>query len=112
MPSGGIAACSKSRAPPATVRASSLQPSRRLVYSSLNRIMTIASDTDTRGFILATGQNIMAQKGFSAVGLNEILSAAGVPKGSFYHYFASKDAFGEAMLKGYFDGYLADMDEI
>ena len=74
--------------------------------------MTIASDTDTRGFILATGQNIMAQKGFSAVGLTEILSAAGVPKGSFYHYFASKDAFGEAMLKSYFDGYLADMDEM
>ena len=52
----------------------------------------------------------MAAKGFSAVGLNEILSSAGVPKGSFYHYFGSKDAFGEALLAAYFDDYLAEMD--
>lgn len=52
----------------------------------------------------------MAGKGFSAVGLNEILVAAGVPKGSFYHYFGSKDAFGEALLAKYFEDYLADMD--
>ena len=54
----------------------------------------------------------MGGKGFSAVGLNEILTAAGVPKGSFYHYFASKEAFGEAMLEAYFEDYLADMDRI
>ena len=53
----------------------------------------------------------MAGKGFSAVGLNEILVEAGVPKGSFYHYFGSKDAFGEAMLVAYFEDYLADLDE-
>lgn len=65
-----------------------------------------------RGSILETGQRIMAGKGFSAVGLSEILAGAGVPKGSFYHYFGSKDAFGEAMLAAYFKGYLADLDEI
>lgn len=52
----------------------------------------------------------MAAKGFSAVGLNEILASARVPKGSFYHYFGSKDAFGEAILKGYFEDYLAELD--
>ncbi len=72
---------------------------------------TTTSDTvDVRGNILATGQRIMAGKGFSAVGLNEILATAGVPKGSFYHYFGSKDAFGEALLEAYFEEYLADMD--
>jgi TetR/AcrR family transcriptional repressor of nem operon len=65
---------------------------------------------NVRDSILATGQRIMAGKGYSAVGLNEILSAAGVPKGSFYHYFGSKDAFGEAMLERYFDDYLAELD--
>ena len=65
-----------------------------------------------RGSILETGQRIMAGKGFSAVGLNEILAGAGVPKGSFYHYFGSKDAFGEAMLAAYFEDYLANLDEI
>lgn len=67
--------------------------------------------SDVRQSILETGQRIMAGKGFSAVGLNEVLTAAGVPKGSFYHYFGSKDAFGEAMLDRYFEDYLADLDE-
>lgn len=62
--------------------------------------------------ILETGQRIMAGKGFSAVGLNEILAEAGVPKGSFYHYFGSKDAFGEALLAAYFEDYLANLDNI
>ena len=71
-----------------------------------------AQQTDSRATILATGQRIMSQKGFSGVGLSEILTEAGVPKGSFYHYFASKDAFGEAMLATYFDAYHADMDAL
>lgn len=65
---------------------------------------------DVRESILANGQRIMAGKGFSAVGINEILTASGVPKGPFYHYFGSKDAFGEALLKSYFEDYLADLD--
>ena len=66
--------------------------------------------SDVRSHILATGQRIMAGKGYSAVGLNEILTTAGVPKGSFYHYFSSKDAYGEAMLERYFEDYLAELD--
>jgi TetR/AcrR family transcriptional repressor of nem operon len=54
----------------------------------------------------------MSGKGFSAVGLNEILTEAKVPKGSFYHYFASKDAFGEALLSHYFEDYLAEIDAV
>jgi TetR/AcrR family transcriptional repressor of nem operon len=54
----------------------------------------------------------MSGKGFSAVGLNEILTEAKVPKGSFYHYFDSKDAFGEALLSNYFEDYLADVDSV
>jgi TetR/AcrR family transcriptional repressor of nem operon len=68
--------------------------------------------SDVRDNILAVGQRIMSGKGFSAVGLNEILTEAKVPKGSFYHYFASKDAFGEALLSSYFEDYLADIDTV
>jgi len=67
--------------------------------------------SDVRQGIIDTGQRIMSAKGFSAVGLSEILSAAGVPKGSFYYYFGSKEAFGEAILESYFEGYLAEIDE-
>jgi len=68
--------------------------------------------SDVRDNILAVGQRIMSGKGFSAVGLNEILTAAKVPKGSFYHYFGSKDAFGEALLSNYFEEYLAELDGV
>ncbi|MFX5521805.1 TetR/AcrR family transcriptional regulator, partial [Acinetobacter baumannii] len=46
------------------------------------------------------------------VGLNEILQAAGVPKGSFYHYFGSKEAFGEALLESYFADYLTHLEQM
>ncbi|KKB61663.1 TetR family transcriptional regulator [Robbsia andropogonis] len=68
--------------------------------------------SDVRRKILETGRRIMAGKGYSGVGLNEILTASGVPKGSFYHWFASKDAFGEALLDHYFTDYLAEVDEL
>jgi len=71
---------------------------------------TSTETNDVRESILANGQRIIAGKGFSAVGINEILTASGVPKGSFYHYFGSKDAFGEALLESYFENYLADID--
>jgi len=65
---------------------------------------------NTRQHILETGQRIIVGKGFASVGLNEILTSAGVPKGSFYHYFESKEQYGQALLQEYFDRYLADLD--
>ncbi|WP_328611285.1 TetR/AcrR family transcriptional regulator [Amycolatopsis sp. NBC_00345] len=67
---------------------------------------------ETRQSLLGAARRIVAAKGYAAVGINEILAATGVPKGSFYHYFSSKDAFGEAMMKSYFDDYLTTMDGI
>ncbi|MES2546337.1 MAG: TetR/AcrR family transcriptional regulator [Pseudomonadota bacterium] len=66
--------------------------------------------TDTRQQIIDTAKSIMLGKGFAAVGLNEILTQANVPKGSFYHYFKSKEQFGDALLEDYLDGYLAHID--
>jgi TetR/AcrR family transcriptional repressor of nem operon len=66
----------------------------------------------TRQAILDTAQVIVGRKGFSAVGLNEILQAAEVPKGSFYHYFNSKDAFGVVLLDSYFDHYVKGMQQL
>ncbi|OAE13303.1 TetR family transcriptional regulator [Pseudomonas simiae] len=66
----------------------------------------------TRQAILDTAQLIVGRKGFSAVGLNEILQAADVPKGSFYHYFNSKDAFGVVLLDTYFDHYVKGIEQL
>lgn len=68
--------------------------------------------TGVRGHIIEVAQPLLLRKGFTAVGLTEVLAAARVPKGSFYHYFASKESFGEAVLDAYFAENLARMDAI
>ncbi|MFN3587623.1 MAG: TetR/AcrR family transcriptional regulator [Moraxellaceae bacterium] len=65
---------------------------------------------DTRDHLLATGEAVIRGKGFAAVGLAEILGEAGVPKGSFYHYFKSKEAFGAEMLARYFARYDSQLE--
>ena len=60
---------------------------------------------DNREKILAIGEGLILGRGFSAMGLTELLSTAEVPKGSFYHYFSSKEGFGVALLERYFDNY-------
>jgi AcrR family transcriptional regulator len=57
------------------------------------------SECDTREHILATGEQLCMHRGFTGMGLSELLKTAEVPKGSFYHYFRSKEAFGVACLK-------------
>ncbi len=50
--------------------------------------------SNTRDRIIETGAEIIHRKGFNHTGIQEILNAASVPKGSFYNYFKSKDDFG------------------
>lgn len=75
------------------------------------RPMNLRHD-NTRQHIIDIGYGIIAGKGFSSVGLNEILKTAGVPKGSFYHYFESKEQYGQALLEDYFANYLVGIDEL
>ncbi len=67
---------------------------------------------NTKEHLLETGRQILSCQGFGSVGLSTLLKAAGVPKGSFYHYFQSKEQFGEALLASYFNQYMAEMDAI
>ncbi|WP_417259469.1 TetR/AcrR family transcriptional regulator [Celeribacter sp.] len=60
---------------------------------------------NTKDHILATGRRLTALHGYTGVGLSELLKAAGVPKGSFYHYFASKEAYGCALLEAFVADY-------
>jgi TetR/AcrR family transcriptional repressor of nem operon len=48
---------------------------------------------DKRDLILAKGAQVMTRRGYHGTGVQEIVQAAGIPKGSFYHYFASKEDF-------------------
>lgn len=73
---------------------------------------TPAAPSDVRQHILDVARPLLLARGYTAVGLAEVLAAAKVPKGSFYHYFGSKDAFGVALLEDYFTSYLAYMDTL
>lgn len=53
----------------------------------------------TKERILEAAVGIVLEKGFNGVGINEILKAVNVPKGSFYHWFDSKEQFGVELLK-------------
>lgn len=54
--------------------------------------------TATRDKLLDTGAELIGSHGYNATGINAVLKASGVPKGSFYHYFASKEDFGLAVI--------------
>lgn len=56
---------------------------------------------ETRELLLRAGVAALTEKGFAATGLDDILGRVGVPKGSFYHYFDSKEALGTALIARY-----------
>jgi len=59
------------------------------------------SHHETRERLVRCGIELLTEKGFACTGIDEVLKKVGVPKGSFYHYFKSKDAFGRAVVDGY-----------
>jgi TetR/AcrR family transcriptional regulator, transcriptional repressor for nem operon len=54
---------------------------------------------DTRLALIKAGRRIIVEKGYNHAGIQEILLATGVPKGSFYHFFSSKEEFGLAIIE-------------
>ena len=58
-----------------------------------------------RDKIIATGVDMVAISGFNATGKESILKPAGVPKGSFYHHFGSKENFGIEVINLFAERY-------
>jgi len=71
------------------------------IEETLVRVMAMQLNKNTRERILEVGADIIHQKGFNHTGIQEILSAAHVPKGSFYNYFKSKEDFGLQVIAGF-----------
>lgn len=70
---------------------------------------------DTRAELIRSGLEQLTESGFASSGIDPILKKVGVPKGSFYHYFPSKEVFGLAVIESYanyfankLDAYLLD----
>lgn len=68
------------------------------------------SRENTRAALLDAGKQIFLEKGYNNAGIEAILQAAGVPKGSFYYYFESKEAFGLEVINRFAECIHADLD--
>lgn len=54
---------------------------------------------DKKTEIIEAGTQLITIHGFNGTGIEKILRQAGVPKGSFYHYFQNKEDFGMAVIE-------------
>jgi TetR/AcrR family transcriptional repressor of nem operon len=64
-------------------------------------ITRTATFNDTKERIFDASEGILLEQGFNGTGINDILKAVGIPKGSFYHWFPSKEQFGVELLQHY-----------
>jgi TetR/AcrR family transcriptional regulator, transcriptional repressor for nem operon len=69
------------------------------------------NELSTKEKLLQVGKAIFLEKGYNHTGLKEIVQAAGVPKGSFYHFFQSKEAFGLAVLDQHMQTFCPFLEE-
>lgn len=68
------------------------------------------SKEKTKAALLEAGKRIFLAKGYNNSGIEAILQEAGVPKGSFYYYFDSKEDFGLQVLNQFSDCYNSNID--
>jgi TetR/AcrR family transcriptional repressor of nem operon len=62
-----------------------------------------------RTALLEAGRQIIFEKGYNNTGIQEIVQAAEVPKGSFYYYFKSKEDFGLQVIDHFAQTYDATL---
>ena len=65
-------------------------------------------DVPTRDRLLQAGVLVFSQSGFNGSSVQDITEAAGVPKGSFYNHFGSKEALGAAVIDYYWENKACD----
>lgn len=69
-----------------------------------------ADQAEARQRLIRAGLIHLTEKGYTATGLDETLREAGVPKGSFYHYFDGKPGFGAALIEAYHQYFAARLN--
>ncbi|XQW83948.1 TetR/AcrR family transcriptional regulator [Thalassotalea piscium] len=65
---------------------------------------------DTKAELIRSGLEQLTENGFASSGIDLILKKVGVPKGSFYHYFESKEAFGKVVIEDYASYFINKLD--
>jgi TetR/AcrR family transcriptional repressor of nem operon len=85
---------------------------RAQVPAARSRTERAAGRNDTRKALVWCGTELLTERGFQITGIDEVLKRVGVPKGSFYHFFANKHEFGEAVIQNYVEFYARKMTRI
>ena len=65
----------------------------------------------TKAALVDAGTQLILEQGYHHTGIQDALQAAGVPKGSFYYYFPSKEAFGMAVIAQFAAAYLTRLEQ-
>lgn len=61
--------------------------------------------------LLNIGGEVMLRQGYNYSGIEAVLEKAGVPRGSFYYYFKSKEDFGLQVIEQYARQVGSDVDQ-
>jgi TetR/AcrR family transcriptional repressor of nem operon len=69
-------------------------------------------DPESRRVLLGAATRLMLAKGFAATSLDDVCRAAHLTKGSIFHYFASKEELGAAVLDEYLARVLEELEGV
>ncbi|MGB6104330.1 MAG: TetR/AcrR family transcriptional regulator [Pusillimonas sp.] len=65
---------------------------------------------ETRQSLIRYGTQVLTEQGFDSTSIDQILKHLDIPKGSFYHYFPSKESFGLAVIDSYAEYFARKLD--
>lgn len=88
---------------------SPLDTDRRSVYIIA---MATPQHDRRRAQIIATAQRLFFQEGYEKTTIAQIIEAVGIAKGTFYHYFTSKEELLEALAETMTGPVMASLEEI
>lgn len=70
----------------------------------------IAKKQNKREKLLDQGVQMLMDQGYHGTGIKDILDVVGIPKGSFYNYFASKEIFAAEAISHYIEPFIQLLD--
>ena len=74
----------------------------------MNTVNQIAKVPETKRKLVEAGVDLMRKQGFNATTVDDICAAAGVTKGSFFHYFKTKQEVAQAAMSSFREGRVQD----
>lgn len=75
-------------------------------------IFSPADKERIRAQLLADGRNMMLERGITKTNIDELAEHAGIAKGTFYHFFPSKQDFILEIIHAYQDEKLAQLKQL